>query len=562
MASMASLWMLLGGVGLFLIGMGQMTDGLTQLGGPRIKRALSGLGPFQALIMGLSLTALVQSSSATTLITIGLVSAGLLSFSTSLSIIFGANLGTTSTAWIVASLGLKVSMSAVAWPLIAAGALLKLLSRGRYATLGLAVAGFGLMFISLDVMQASVGALGPALMPDHVPSGFAGRVMLVGVGALMTIVMHSSAAAVAVTLTALHAGMLTLEHATCLVIGQNIGTTLTAALAAIGATVEAKRAAAAHTLFNVGSALPALLLLDPLAYLITHLAHDDTTQLALFHTLFNVLGVCIFFPLLHPFARFLQWLIPDRKGDTLSHLDDATLQIPSVAVEVARNATLDLCVRILRATLTLLPDPAGAPDHPKTLHRADKAFDRALRDIGSVRHFLGRLRTSPADAAQHRVHVSTLHALDHLQRLIETAQERHHRDTLPNSPLDPTARALRFDLESLDFSADDLRDPSPSADRVLSSIQATSHRLATARREQRAHLLTLTAEGHTSPDDANSLLEAMRWLDRIAYHAWRAIDHLSSSAPQRSTRPSFVGAALGESACEAHAPDAEAASRR
>jgi phosphate:Na+ symporter len=519
---MASVWMLLGGIGLFLIGMGQMTDGLTHLGGPKIKRALSGLGRFKAFFMGLSLTTLVQSSSATTLITIGLVSAGLLSFATSISIIFGANLGSTSTAWIVATVGLKVSMSAIAWPLVATGALLKLFSRGRYAVPGMAIAGFGLMFISLDVMQASVGALGPALMPAHIPAGITGRVMLV---------------AIAVTLTALHAGILTLEHATCLVIGQNIGTTITAALAAIGATVEAKRAAAAHTLFNIGSALPALLLLDPLAYLITHLSSNDTTQLAIFHSLFNVLGICVFFPLLHPFARFVQRLIPERKGDTLAHLDDATLQIPSVAVEVARNATLDLCVRVVRATQSLLPNPSGAPEPPKTLYRAEKAFAQAQRDIGSVRQFLGRLRSTTEDSAQHRVHVSTLHALDHLQRLIETAQEQHHRDVLPDSPLDPTARSLRFDLESLDFTASDLRQPSPAADRVLSAIEATSRDLATARRAQRAHLLTLTAEGDTSPDDANALLEAMRWLDRLAYHTWRAIAHLSSSAPQRSTRP-------------------------
>jgi phosphate:Na+ symporter len=533
---------LLGGVGLFLIGMGQMTDGLTQLGGHRIKRALSGLGRYQAFFMGLSLTALVQSSSATTLITIGLVSAGLMTFPTSLSIIFGANLGTTSTAWIVATFGLKVSISAFAWPFVATGALLKLFSKGRHSVLGMAIAGFGLMFIGLDVMQASVGSLGPALMPDHVPSGFLGRALLVLIGALMTVIMQSSAAAIAVTLTALHAGILTLEHATCLVIGQNIGTTITAGLASIGATVEAKRAALAHTLFNIGSALPALALLDALAWLITHLSSQDTTQLAIFHSLFNILGICIFFPLMAPFARVIQRLVPDRAHDTLSHLDDATLQIPSVAVEVARNATLDLCVRVIRAVQSLLPDAPLSRDDPKALHHAQHAFTLAQSDITTIRHFLSRLRTTPSDLAQHQVHVSTLHALDHLQRLIETVHEPHHRASLPHALLLPTAQQLRFDLESLDFNADDLRLPSPASDRVLLTSEATSRRLADARRTQRASLLSLTAEGDLSPEDADSLLQALRWLDRIAYHAWRAIAHLGASSPQRGTRPSSSSA--------------------
>ena len=145
---------LVGGIGLFLLGMSLMTDSLTALGGGALRALLGRISrrPVVALGTGALATAILQSSRATTLVTVGFVSAGLLSFADSLALIFGANLGTTSTAWIVALVGLKVKVSAVALPLVGIGALVRLVSRGRRARLGLAVAGFGLVFVGIDVM--------------------------------------------------------------------------------------------------------------------------------------------------------------------------------------------------------------------------------------------------------------------------------------------------------------------------------------------------------------------------------------------------------------------------
>jgi len=240
---------MLGGIGLFLLGMILMTDGLKTAAGNALRKALARFtgGPLSALLSGATLTALVQSSSATTLATIGFVSAGILTFEQAVGVVFGANLGTTSTGWLVSLLGFKVSIAAFALPMVGAGALANLLGRGRWRAAGLAVAGFGLIFVGIDQLQVGMAGLATRLDPSMLPGdNLAGRLALVGLGVLMTVVMQSSSAAVATTLAALHAGTIGLDHAAALVIGQNVGTTVTAGLAAIGASTAARRTALAH----------------------------------------------------------------------------------------------------------------------------------------------------------------------------------------------------------------------------------------------------------------------------------------------------------------------------
>ncbi|NUM78660.1 Na/Pi cotransporter family protein, partial [candidate division KSB1 bacterium] len=267
---------LLGGIGLFLLGMILLTDGLKAVAGEALRRVLSRFvrGPFSALFSGATVTILVQSSSATTLTTIGFVSAGLLTFPQAVGVLFGANLGTTSTGWIVAVLGLKISVGKLALPLIGVGALLRLLTRDRLAAGGLALAGFGLIFVGIDTLQAGMAHLAERFDPSQLPGEtFAGRMLLVVTGIAMTVVMQSSSAAVATTLTALHGGAIDLTQAAALVVGQNVGTTVTAALAGLGAVTAAKRTALAHILFNVITGVVALAILPHFVRLADVLAH-------------------------------------------------------------------------------------------------------------------------------------------------------------------------------------------------------------------------------------------------------------------------------------------------
>ena len=269
---MSTVIAILGGVGLFLLGMTVMTDGLKALAGSALRSVLgkAAATPFTGAFWGALITLLVQSSSAVTMTTIGLVNAGLLTFPQGLGLVFGANVGTTGTGWLVALLGVRVSLSAYALPMIFAGALAKLLGGGRTAAAGGAVAGFALVLYGLTTLQQGMGGLAESLHPSDLPavlgvpgvgwiSGSIGLLTLIVVGLAMTAVMQSSTAAIAVTIAAFYAGAISLEQGSALIIGQNIGTATSSALAAIGASSTAKRLALAYVLFKLIAALIAII---------------------------------------------------------------------------------------------------------------------------------------------------------------------------------------------------------------------------------------------------------------------------------------------------------------
>src|SRR5271165_6886484 len=272
-AVMSTTISILGGVGLFLLGMTVMTEGLKALAGSSLRTVLgkAAATPLSGAFWGAVVTLLVQSSSATTMTTIGLVSAGLLTFPQGLGLVFGANVGTTGTGWLVALIGVRVSLSSYALPMIFVGALIKLLGRGRIAAAGAALAGFALVLFGLTTLQQGMGGLAETLHPSDVPAvlgapgvswmaGLFGLLALVVVGLVMTAVMQSSTAAIAVTLSAYYAGAVGLDQGCALIIGQNIGTATSSAMAAIGASTTAKRLAVAYILFKVIAALIALAL--------------------------------------------------------------------------------------------------------------------------------------------------------------------------------------------------------------------------------------------------------------------------------------------------------------
>src|SRR5262249_49568333 len=254
----------LGGVGLFLLGMTVMTAGLKALARSALRTVLgkAAATPLRGALWGAIATLIVQSSSATTMTTIGLVSAGLLTFPQGLGLVFGANVGTTATGWLVALIGVRVSLTAAALPMIFVGALIKLLGSGRVSGGGASLAGFGLVLFGLTTLQQGMGGLAESLHPADVPAvlagpdagwwvGLLGVLALVVAGLVMTALMQSSTAAIALTLSAHYAGAIGLDQGCALIIGQNIGTATSSAMAAIGASSTAKRLAIAYILFKV-----------------------------------------------------------------------------------------------------------------------------------------------------------------------------------------------------------------------------------------------------------------------------------------------------------------------
>jgi phosphate:Na+ symporter len=343
MDSIALMGGLAGGVGLFLLGMGLMTDGLRLAAGPALERILArSTGTrLRGLSLGILVTALVQSSSAVTVAVIGFVNAGLLTLGGALWVMFGANVGTTMTGWLVALVGMKFKIEVLALPLIGVGMLLRLTGDGsRRGALGMALAGFGVLFLGIDMLKETFSVLSTDFrMPDG--SGPLDVLMLVLIGIVLTVLMQSSSASLTVALTAAQGGLIAAQGAAAVVIGANIGTTVTALIAAIGATSNAKRAAAAHILFNVLTGVVALLLLPWLlgflGYVRALLGLDaaPAAKLALFHTAFNILGVILIWPLTGRLTDFLLRRFKSAEEDEARprYLDKTVLAVPALALD-------------------------------------------------------------------------------------------------------------------------------------------------------------------------------------------------------------------------------------
>jgi phosphate:Na+ symporter len=519
---------LFGGVGLFLLGMALFTDGLKAAAGESLRRALVRFagGPVSAFFTGAGITALVQSSSATTVATIGFVSAGLLSFPQALGVVFGANLGTTSTGWVVSLLGLKLSVAILAMPLVGAGALMRLLLRGRGASVGLALAGFGLIFLGIDALQSGMKGLAETLTPATFPDDTVfGRLLLAAIGLAMTVIVQSSSAAVAMTLTALHAGRISLEQAAALVIGENVGTTVTAVIASIGGSVAAKRTALAHVLFNLVTGIVAFAFLPLFVRAASAIASElggepGATSLAAFHTAFNLFGVAMFLPFTGRFAALVSRLVRERGPRLTRNLDASTTSVPSIAVEVARRTVAETAALVLEALCRLLRDE-GRPGE------AEGDFVAAENALAETGRYLAAVRSGPAEPAVRARHISTLHAIDHVGRLIEACKEARPRETVArDDALRKIAGRLALDFAPL-FAWLAGRSPEAPVERA----ERLSREIADMRRAQRPEILARTAAGELDPESAEHQLEAMRWIDRLAYHTWRAIDHLKEPPP-------------------------------
>ena len=249
---------IIGGVGLVLLGMALMSEGLQALAGDRVKQLLSHFtgNPFTGILTGTGITVLTNSASATILATIGFVNAGLLSLPQAIGIIFGANLGTVSTAWIVALVGFKFSISTFTLPLITLGALMKLFLKGRKASIGLAVAGFGLLFLGADMLQAGMkGSGGFIELSGFTFDSWWDRFLLAGMGFLMTFLLQSSTVAIVTTLAAVGTGTVNMEQAALLVVGLNLGKVYYGILGYIGASIAGKRSALLHIFFNLSTGI-------------------------------------------------------------------------------------------------------------------------------------------------------------------------------------------------------------------------------------------------------------------------------------------------------------------
>ena len=385
--------MLAGGLGLFLLAVRMISDGVKLAAGGTLRNVLGHwtYTHTRGILTGLVITAVVQSSSAVTVATIGFVNAGLLSLYQALGVVYGANIGTTMTGWLVALIGFKINIEVFALPLIGLGMLIRL-TRGttRLGSVGEAIAGFGLFFIGIDVLrEAFTGLAGAIELQKLSIDGIAGILLYLFAGFLVTLFTQSSSAAIAIILTATTGGVLTIEAAAAMVIGANIGTTSTAAFAVLGATPNAKRVAMAHIIFNLMTGVVALILLPVMFWLIKmtgemlNLGNSPAVTLALFHTTFNVLGVLLILPLSNSLSRFLEkkFRTTEEMEGRPKYLDKTVAATPALALNAITLELARIGQIARRMAKGALSTESGPGKQLYGEHAAVNALEQAMADF-------------------------------------------------------------------------------------------------------------------------------------------------------------------------------------
>ena len=413
------------GVALFLFGMLCMEQGFKAYSGGALQRLLSATTDrlWMCLTFGIVSTSLMQSSSLVSVITISFLSAELIGLRQGLGIVFGANLGTTSGAWIVAGFGLKVNLSSYALPMLVFGVLMLMQVAKKLKGLGWILVGISFLFLGIHYMKDGFSAFSGQLdLAQFAMGGISGLLVFTLVGIVATVIMQSSHATLTLIITALAANQISYENALALAIGANVGTTITAIIGAIGANVAGKRLAAAHLIFNVGTGLVALLLIKPLVVAVDHsavllgIASDDyTLKLALFHTLFNLLGVLLMLPLVNPMVSWLERVLREERimRDQPRYLSEASLSLPQVAMQAVTKETKHLfsnaftliahgvCLR--RASIVSDEDLSRLIEPPGKVIDLDldEQYTRMIKDIYSANiEFLSRAQAqSPPEYA-------------------------------------------------------------------------------------------------------------------------------------------------------------------
>ncbi len=372
---MLQIFTLLGALGMFLYGMNLMSSGLQKAAGDRLRNFLSAMtsNPFKGVLTGLGITSVIQSSSATTVMVVSFVNAGLLTLAQAISVIMGANIGTTVTAWLVSWLGFKADISIFAVPLMALGFVLSISKKSQRRNIAELIVGFSLLFLGLSLMKNSVPDLSEtpevlSFIQGWQGHGFGSVLLFLALGTVLTLVLQSSSATMALTIMMLNFGWIRFDMACAMVLGENIGTTITANIAAAVGNPSAKRAALAHTVFNVFGVIWALILFPYFLKLVGFItagifglpnpsgetfavvagaegAQSDTQTAALYglsmlHTLFNTINTLILIWFIPLIEKIVCMVIKDSKNKEddayrLKYINAGPLATPELAIEQA-----------------------------------------------------------------------------------------------------------------------------------------------------------------------------------------------------------------------------------
>lgn len=413
----------LGGLGLFIYGIHKMSEGLHKASRQRLRKILHSLtgGPKRGILVGAGITSLIQSSSATTVMVVGFVNAGLMTLTQALGVIFGANIGTTITAQLIA-----FKLTDYALPIIGIGMIMMLVTKRRiYKNIGECLLGFGILFLGLSILTNVVRPLANSPVFNEILIKFSENPFLgVMVGAFVTAIFQSSSVTTGMVLGLSIANLINLNTALPIILGCNIGTCVTAIIASIGTSIVAKRAAIAHVIFNAIGVLIFLPFLGPFKTLVSLTSSDTTREIANAHTLFNVINTLIFIPLIPLFARLLTRFVKGKEEEEVEYLpkylEKHLLATPPIAIEASIKEivrTLGLTKKMVGISMhSFLNNDLGSLEK---ITRKEEAVD-SLRE--AITEYLVQLMQNELGQEESRKIPSLIHAINDVERIGDHAE--------------------------------------------------------------------------------------------------------------------------------------------
>lgn len=557
---------LIGSLGIFIFGMKIFSEGLQKVAGNRLKGILGGMtrNRFTGVLTGFGTTAITQSSTTTTVMAVSFVNAGLLTFVQSTGVIMGANIGTTITAWLVALFGFKFQITPIALALIGIFFGFLFSKNARWRNVAEAMVGFGILFIGLEFIKGSVPDINnnPAMfgfLDSFTGYGYLSLILFVFVGTILTLLTQSSSAATAITLVMLFEGWIPFPIAAAMILGENIGTTVTANIAALVGNVHAKRAARFHFFFNVIGVLWMMVLIYPILgaidYVVQYFTESSvsvmsgdvesrpnaTLALSLFHTTFNVLNVLLLFALVPYLVRFVEYIQPDRgsKDDEfhLQYISTGMMTSPLFAIQQAQKEIqifAGVVDQMHGQVRELLFDPqADRESLMKQLRKCEKATDQLEVEISD---YLVRIseRTSLEHELTERIH-NMQAMLNDLERIGDiyyqiaksTDKLNEHQAEWPEEALDEIRVMMDILHEAILNMVQNVgREP---REVKLEEAVALEKRINKQRKQFRKNHYSRLENGNYTPRAGMVFIDALNRLERIGDHVINVNEYASGN---------------------------------
>lgn len=562
---------ILGSLGIFLYGMKITSEGVQKTAGDRMRMFLATMtkNRFAGLFTGMFTTCLLQSSSVTTVITVSFVSAGLLTLLESVGVIMGANLGTTITAWLIAFVP-KFKIGAVALPLVGLGIPFIFAGKGKWKSFGETLIGFGLLFLGLVMLKDAVPDVKEMMETDpgfatsvqgFVESisgyGFFSLLLFVAIGSVLTVCVQSSSAAMAITVMLALNGWINLEMSMAIVLGENIGTTVTAWLAALGATVNAKRAARVHFLFNIIGVTWMLLVFKWYAPFVVSLAEmlpasirvsdnlrgDLPFTLAIFHTSFNLLNICLLIGFAPQLAKLVERWVKAPEGDdeskprlryiTQSMVDVGELNLPEAENAVRQMASMNLEMMDTFLEIYNHPGEDKSAEVVK-LKQMEKQTDQMLEDITS---YLVKSSTHELDENHARSVAAMFHAVaemeqvgDCIRRLVKLVARKYKTGSEFLPEVDERIKRLSETVRGfIQFYGEQLfREVTPQAITRAKQLEKMTNRMRKALRADATERMRETGD----PEAEMLNIDMAAQLERIGNHALNIMESSQNIEPE------------------------------